>query len=199
MADTMSLDVPDPQVLVHFAGDPHFTEHHRLLLCKLGPGRWAACSPDHELEILDLNNRRHTVLGRRSPFPPHLADDVYAFDPLTRNELEALRRQAKTMSIVLGDADVEEIQSREWIFSDADSSRLGKQVPVDVVPNAVTLGNRGLVEFEGTLEGIEEVPSQLMWLPTAKRREDRWVTFAPSGGMWTRRTSASSRWLRRFR
>lgn len=54
-----TLDVSDPQILLHFPLDPNgFTEHHRLLLCRLGPGRWVAASPDYELEVLDLNNPR---------------------------------------------------------------------------------------------------------------------------------------------
>ena len=79
----LTLDVAFPQILLNVPADANgYTEHHRLLLHKLSPGRWVACSPDFDLEILDLNNRVHTVLGRRSRFPDHLADVVYAFDPI---------------------------------------------------------------------------------------------------------------------
>lgn len=154
-----SLDVPDPQIFLHFPGDANGVFYHqRLLLCRLGPGRWVASSPDHELEILDLNNRRHVVLGRRSPFPGHLnPDELYVFDPIGRNELEALRRQAKTMSMVLGEETVEEIQARTWVFADPGSSRLGQSVPRDVLDHAVTLGGKGVAEIEGDSEWIEEI------------------------------------------
>ena len=38
--DSMTLDVPEPQVLVYFDQDANsLNYHHRLLLNKLGPGR----------------------------------------------------------------------------------------------------------------------------------------------------------------
>ena len=64
-----TLDVAEPQVLVHCPNDPHLTEHHRLLLVKVSAGRWIAASPDHELDLLDLNTHRHVVLRRNSDFP----------------------------------------------------------------------------------------------------------------------------------
>ena len=64
-----TLDVAEPQVLVHYPNDPHLTEHHRLLLIKVSAGRWIAASPDHELDLLDLNTHRHVVLRRNSDFP----------------------------------------------------------------------------------------------------------------------------------
>lgn len=158
MADELTLDVADPQVLVHFPDDPHLTQHHRLLLCKLSPGRWIAATPDHDLEVLDLNAHRHTVLGRRCAFPDNLFDDVYAFDPISKNDLEGLRRRAKTMMVVLGDGAVEEIGRRVWLFSDPSSTKLGMTVPDDDLRHAMTLGNRGLVEVDGCIEAIEEVP-----------------------------------------
>ena len=155
----LTLDVADPQILLHFGADPNgFTEHHRLLLCKLGPGRWVAASPDYDLEILDLNNRQHTVLGRRSPFPAHLVNVVYAFDPVPRNDLERLRRQAKTMSIVLGDEAREEVPAMVWIFWDPSSPIMGQLVPMDVMDEAVILGSRGILEVDGEAEWIEEIP-----------------------------------------
>lgn len=69
MAD-LTLDISDPQVLLNFPEDPNgVTEHHRVLLCRLGPGRWIASSPDFDLEVLDLNNRRHTVWATLSFSP----------------------------------------------------------------------------------------------------------------------------------
>lgn len=155
----VSLDIPDPQILLHYPNDPNgITEHHRILLCKLGPGRWVASSPDFDLEVLDLNLRRHTVIGRRTRFPDDLNDISYVFDPITRNELEELRRKAKTMAVILGDGAQEAIQALVWVYSDPSSSRLGKEVPQEIVENAVMLGSKGLVEVEGETEWIQEVP-----------------------------------------
>lgn len=156
--DGLDLDVAEPQILLHFDHDPNnLREHHRLLLCKLAAGRWVALTPDHEMEVLDLTTRRHLVLGRRTRFPAHLANEVYAFDPLTRNELEAFKRQAKTMSIVLGDSDYQEIEALVWIYADGTSDKLGELVPQAVVDNAVILGDRGLVDVDGAIQAIREV------------------------------------------
>ena len=157
MAD-LTLDISEPQVLLNFPGDANgLTEHHRILLSRLGPGRWVAASPDYDLEILDLNNRRHTVLGRRSRFPDHLADVVYAFDPVPRGDLENLKRQAKTMSIVLGDGDLEEVQAMSWVYAHPNSDRLGQVVETALLDDAVILGSKGLIEVDGTTEWIEEI------------------------------------------
>ena len=153
-----SLDVAEPQVLVYYADDPHLTEHHRLLLVKVTAGRWIAASPDHELALLDLNTARHVVLRRNAAFPQHLIDDAYIFDPITRGDLERLRQEAKIMAMVLNDEDMEDIPELVWVFSDPDSSHLGVEVSCDVLASAVTLERRGLVEFQGAIEAIAEIP-----------------------------------------
>lgn len=78
-----------PKVLVYYAHDPNaIHHHHRVLLARLGAGRWVASSPDFDLAVLGLNLMRHIALGRRCPFPPHIADQVYCFDPLTRADFD---------------------------------------------------------------------------------------------------------------
>lgn len=156
--DSMTLDVPEPQVLVYFDQDANnLNYHHRLLLNKLGPGRWVGLTPDHELVVLHLNAQRHVVLDRRSRFPAQLQDRVYAFDPLSRNELEGFKRRAKTMNLVLGDSDMQEVEARVWVYSDPSSTKLGEIVAQDLLDHMVVLGDRGLVEVDGAIEGISEV------------------------------------------
>ena len=156
----LTLDVQEPQILVSYPNDNDgFFHHHRLLLVKLGPGRWIASSPDHELECLDLTGHRYRVLSRRSAFPADIQDSIYAFDPISRLELERLKREAKAMSVILGDVDAGELESSIWVFSDPSSAQLGKPVPADQLANAVTMGNRGLLDCDGEIEGIEEIPS----------------------------------------
>eukprot|EP00435_Cladocopium_sp_Y103_P022131 s2932_g5.t1 len=158
--DAVTLDVPEPQILLHFAGDQHgLTDHHRLLLVRLGPGRWIASSPDHELEVLDLTGRRHRVLSRRSRFPADILGSIYAFDPLSRADHERLKREAKPMAVILGDEEMEADQGTVWVFADAGASNVGQPVPFDVLGGAVTLNNRGLVEIDGEVVGVEEIPA----------------------------------------
>lgn len=157
MADDMTLDVSEPQVLAYYGADPHVRWHHRLLLVRVSPGRWVASSPDFDLEILDLNTQRHRILSRRSPLPQDVINDVYIFDPISKRDLEKLKREAKTMALVLGDGEVTGEEERAWIFSDPSSEHLGKLVGHDKLQSAVTLGDRGLIEHEGKIEGISEV------------------------------------------
>lgn len=160
-AADLTLDVPDPQILVHFPADRDgFHHHHRLLLVKLSPGRWVASSPDLELEVLDLTGRQYRPLLRRSTFPADIQDAIYAFDPINRVDLERLRKEAKAMSVILGDVEVSEMEATIWVFADPTSVHLGKPVPVDQQGNVVTVGNRGLLEYNGEVEGVEEIPAR---------------------------------------
>ena len=97
------------------------------------------------------------MLDRRSRFPAQLQDRVYAFDPLSRNELEGFKRRAKTMNLVLGDSDMQEVEARVWVYSDPSSTKLGEIVAQDLLDHMVVLGDRGLVEVDGAIEGISEV------------------------------------------
>ena len=111
-----TLNVSEPQVLIHFPDDAHFS--YRLLLHKVSPGRWVVLSPDLELEVQDLNARRHLVLGMHSPFPAQVADYCYVFDDLSRNELERQRKLARTMGSILDDGDIAAVAAMQWIGAD---------------------------------------------------------------------------------
>ena len=124
-----TLDISDPQVLVNYPLDPNgFTQHHRILLHKLAPGRWVVLTPDYDIQIADLNALQHTVLGRREPFPDHLVPVIYASDEIPRNELERFRRRAKATGVVLGSEDPQEVAARVWVFADPKSNKVGELV-----------------------------------------------------------------------
>ena len=70
MAAPRTLDLKDPQVLLHFPNDAGgFFWHHRVLLEKIGPGVWIGVTPDGDIERIDLNIRRYVPLDRRADFP----------------------------------------------------------------------------------------------------------------------------------
>lgn len=166
-----SLDVAEPQILLSFPNDAGgFFHHHRLLITRLGPGRWIAATPDHDLEVVDLNGRAHRILQRRSPLPADIIDEIYAFDEPTRQELENLRRQAKTMAVILGDDDLEEVAAQLWVFSDSDSKHLGKAVSEEQMRSAVFLGGKGLVEVDGEVETIQEIDQAGLDMFVEKKR-----------------------------
>ena len=153
-----SLNVSEPQVLIHFPDDAHFSYHHRLLLHKIAPGMWVVLTPDLELEVQDLNARRHIVLGRHSPFPAHVADDCYIFNDLSRNELERQRKLAKTMGSLLDGGDMAAFAAMQWIGADPASGKFGKVVPHEIVEDIVTHGSSGLVLGDNETEYVREMP-----------------------------------------
>lgn len=50
-----TLNIPEPQVLINFPGDPAgFNWDHRVLVHKIGGGRWVVLTPDLDLEVANL-------------------------------------------------------------------------------------------------------------------------------------------------
>eukprot|EP00959_Pyramimonas_sp_CCMP1952_P140266 2934936-Pyramimonas_sp.AAC.1 len=62
-----TLDIPEPQVLVHYPNDEGgMFWHHRILVKKITAGVWIAITPDLELVRHNLLEQRHLVLDRNS-------------------------------------------------------------------------------------------------------------------------------------
>ena len=55
-----TLDILEPQVLLHYGGeDEEFTWHLRILLRRIGEGPlWVMVSPDGEMDVKDLSTHR---------------------------------------------------------------------------------------------------------------------------------------------
>lgn len=166
-ADPKTLDIREPQILRHFPGDPAgFDYHHRVLLEKCGPGVWVALSPDGDLERVDLTASPYIPLDRKASFPPAVAAQVYAFDPMTRGELESFRRRAKVMNNLFNDASIEEVEGGEWLIADPSRSDFGELVADADVEAGVVLRDCGIVEKDG-----EEVFIRLI---STSQKED-WI------------------------
>ena len=153
-----TLNISEPQVLVHFPNDGHgFYYHHRILLHKVSGGRWVTLTPDLDQEIHDLNNQRHVVLGRNSLFPVHLAQECYVFDEITKNELERQKKIAKTTASILDDSAVVDIAALQWYVADPSSEKFGLVVPSELLDDLVTLGSCGLVQWDQEIEFAREL------------------------------------------
>ena len=141
-----SLNIPDPQVLLHFPDDGGgFFYHHRVLLHKVSAGRWVCLTPDLDLEVQDLNARRHVILGGHAVFPDAIAQECYIFDELSRNELERQKKLAKTMGAILDDGVMADVAALQWFSADPSSSQFGKPVPAEIVEDIVGIGQSGVV------------------------------------------------------
>ena len=153
-----SLNISEPQVLVHFPNDQHgFVYHHRILLHKIGGGRWVTLTPDLDLEVHYLSTHKHLVLGRHSLFPAHLIDSCYVFDEVSKNELECQKKLAKTTGAILDDSDPIDIVAHQWYVADPSSDRFGKVIPVELLEDIVALGSHGLVQWDNETEFVREL------------------------------------------
>ena len=79
MAAVETLDIAEPQVLIHYPNDRGgFFYHHRILLYRIRDALWIWLTPDPDMCRHDLMELTHIVLDRRSPFPANVAAQVYA-------------------------------------------------------------------------------------------------------------------------
>ncbi|CAK0853410.1 unnamed protein product, partial [Prorocentrum cordatum] len=140
MADVLTLDIADPQILVRYENVPHgFYWHHRVLLFRVSEDIWICLIPDHDLVRIKLLDVRHEVLERRAPFPAHLANQVYAHDPIAGAALAAFRRRAKLQGQLLGVGQVDAIERMIWVVAEPRSERFGEIVDAAVMDDE----NRG--------------------------------------------------------
>lgn len=144
-----TLDIKEPQIIRHFPNDAGgFFWHHRVLLQKTGPGQWIGLSPDGDLERLDLTTVEHITLDRRGRFPLAQGPYIYAFDELTKAELEGHRRRAKVMCNLFNDASLEDVDNYEWLVADVSRSDFGVAFKDSDMENAMFLQDYALVEYE---------------------------------------------------
>ena len=155
-----TLNIADPQVLFHYPGDVNnLNYHHRVLLHKIGGGKWVVLSPDLELSVADLTTQRHVVLGRRSFFPANIFAECYVLDELSRGELDRQQRLAKTMGSILDDSEMTGVQQAlTWIVADPCSKQFGKALPHELLEDVITLGQHGLVQWEDEVVYLQEIP-----------------------------------------
>lgn len=99
---SISLDVAEKQDAIDYFDDPVFQWHVRLLMINFGRGRWIWATPDMEVQYGDLAQHRVVPVARAAPYPARLLGNLYAFDPVSAEALEALRREAASLADVLG-------------------------------------------------------------------------------------------------
>ena len=161
-----ALDIPQKQCLIDFFDDADgFCWHHRVLLYSSGnkDGRWIACSPDHDLEVLDLSRHRVLPLARAGPYPrDREAEGIYKFDPVPADALEDIFRRAKDLAEMVGFplAAGTLVETGRWRLSDSAGTMFGALVPTEAFAAedaTVVRGEVGLVKIEGAWTAMELV------------------------------------------
>ncbi|CAK0894775.1 unnamed protein product [Prorocentrum cordatum] len=133
-----TLDIPEPQVLVHYPNDEGMFWHHRILVKKITAGAWIAITPDLELVRHNLLEQRHLVLERNSMFPAN--------------------RRGEAAILGDGDHDVE-MENFAWVVAEVGHSRFAQPL-VDAELDQASLGQSRSVALVSGLEVfIEKVQS----------------------------------------
>ena len=148
-----TLDIPEAQVLVVYNNDAFgFTHHHRVLVRRIAGARWVALTPDMEFQVHDLEAEEHVILERNAEFPPAVAPGVYAHDVVSRAALEAAKRRAATMALILGDGGDPTIEEHVWVYAEPDHVSFGERVPqatLDSQHLSVTMTDKGIAARDG--------------------------------------------------
>ena len=174
-----SLDVSDPQALVHFPARTEKWHHHVLLARGSDDGIWVCLNPDLELVVLNFAEKKHQVLGRNQEWADELIDNIYCFDPISSKELSRQKRLAKVQAQILYAGSTEstqEVSAESWRIYGPGTDKLGEKVGDDIVNDEdafQSFGSRGLALMEGTTyycERVAEIDYDV-WL--AERKEDR--------------------------
>ncbi|CAK0882091.1 unnamed protein product, partial [Prorocentrum cordatum] len=159
-----TLDVPERQILVDFFDDPNgFRWHMRLLvLATPNPGQWICSTPGLSIQFIDVTTHRVIPLTRDSEFPRRVRGEVYAFDPLTPEELQQVRREAKELLAVYGltgGADAQPEGGR-WLIADPAHPGFGDALPAAALADADSLiirGDRGLACVDEDCLAVERL------------------------------------------
>lgn len=162
-ARVRSLDVEHAQVLIDFFDDPEFSWHHRLLVVDCGGGRWIAVTPDHEVEVLVLNDHRVLPVGRAGRFPQRALRDMYVFDPIAEDDMRALENECLALARVLGLADAKlatGVAHGQWRISDPALADFDKVIPDAEMMNPDT----GVARETAGVHRFRDAKGVLKWI-----------------------------------
>ena len=148
-------------VLVDYFADPNFLWHMRVLLVHGGAGKWVAASPDHDLELLDLTDKRVIPLRAGERFPDRVRNQVYAFDEFEPGEEDILARAADEYAVAVGFTVVGRAAGGGvWRISDTAHEKFGEELPAAAVDDADTVisrGSAGVAKLDDVWVTIERV------------------------------------------
>jgi hypothetical protein len=106
---------------------------------------WA--TPTLDIQIGDLTEEDEIrTLVRGGGFPPGF-NPVFAFAPLTAEELAALRAEARAMAEVMGvvaaTAEMATVHDSSWVYADTGYDKFGQEVPPHLLGDATSALLRG--------------------------------------------------------
>ena len=206
-----ALDIGVRQVLVDYFDDANFGFHHRLLMIPSGKedGKWVALTPDHEAQVLDLNQfERVTPLTRCGAFPQRCVQyGVYGFDPFEDGEFDDCLRECRELAYVMGylkRSGGDDVEGQRWRVADVTNPSFGETIPDDAWADddqVVLRGKAGMIQIDDEWVFIQMVADDGFhaWqdekftkaiadprvLPLAKGRGKRYRGEFESVALWT--------------
>ena len=150
-ANTMSLDLPERQVLVGMQDENEGYWLH-LLMVRLDQARWVTVDPMLDIAVDDLSGEELIPIARRSPFPA-AGRPLLVHSPLDEATLTGLRVRAQAMAEIHGmpGAGAPLAGAAGWYHADTAQASFGEEVPVaQVADPGVTrfAGSVGLLKLE---------------------------------------------------
>ncbi|CAK9065953.1 unnamed protein product [Durusdinium trenchii] len=169
MAAARTLDIPELQMLVEFAGDPNGLDFHHRIRYRVDRSTWIISTPDYDVYEEDFDGVTVVPLSRNSEYPGAYAGQMYIprNQELMRSYLE-IKRQADSLAVVRGYSDRPGVASGgdaaetgHWRIADVDSKRFGDIIPAsdlaDVTKNVILERNgAGFREATTLLESMSD-------------------------------------------
>ena len=115
-----ALDIPEAQVATDFFGG-QYPWHARILFEKFAESRWVGCSPDGEVQVVDLRDHRVIPLVRDAEVPQRIRGQCYLFDAESLT-VAGLRRIARRYEVSTS-GHREHLENRVTIECDARDAR----------------------------------------------------------------------------
>ncbi|CAK0881883.1 unnamed protein product, partial [Prorocentrum cordatum] len=127
--------------------DLSYQWHRRVLLVNGDAQKWIWLTPEGEVAFVDLSTYRVLALRRAGPFRARHAGDIYVFDDVPAEEMQAYLEEAGAVATILGFdlAGVVGLPGDKWYACDATSPHFGGKVPSQVLANEEVLVRRGVV------------------------------------------------------
>ena len=98
--DAVTLDIPEPQLLISYPDDPHFAEHARVVLLQLGQGDVICLTPTEDVQQDNFRGEVVRSLGRRQQYPER-GRPFFGFAEISEQRMTQLRAEARAMALLL--------------------------------------------------------------------------------------------------
>ena len=133
-----------------------------MLLVGAGNRKWIWATPDLEVQFHDLTTHQVVPIPRNSVFPERVRGHLYAFDALTREELDTLRREARALAEVVGvqvPALPAGVAVPRWVVADPSHERFGRPIAEKITGRDEHFINRGAMGM-AELTGADQLNQQ---------------------------------------